>query len=226
MQFEGSSEIGAYTKLTNTYAIVGMSQNSQFRKSLEDLMEVPIIETTINSTKTVGSQVQGNKYGLLVPMTTHDHELMLLRQLLPEAVRLRRIEERLNALGNVLLCNDHVAIAHPEIDKESIDTISHVLNVPVYTMSIGSKPLVGSYGSMNNQGLLVNPETSEEEQKALSEALGLQVMAGTVNTGKGVIGGGMVVNDWVGLCGGLTTNSEISVMEKVFMLKELEKQTV
>lgn len=224
IQFEGSSEVGAYAKLTSTYAIVGTSHDSQFRKVLEDLVDIPIIETMINSTKTVGNQLQGNKYGLMVPMTTHDHELILLRQMLPESVRVRRIEERLNALGNVLLCNDHVAIAHPEIDEDSMETISHVLNVPVHKLGIGNKHLVGTYGAMNNQGLLVCPETSTKDQKELSETLMLRVVAGTVNTGKGFVGGGMVVNDWIGLCGRLTTNAEISVMEKVFMLKELEEQ--
>lgn len=218
--FDGSSEIGAYTKLTNTYLIIGATHTSQFRNVVDGFIDMPIVETTINSIKTIGSQIQGNKHGLLVPMTTHDHELMSLRQLLPEKVRIRRIEERLNALGNVLLCNDYVAIVHPEVDSESLEIIENVLNVPVHKMCIGNQPLVGSYGSMNNQGLLVSPETSGEDQEMLSKVLNLQVVAGTVNTGNIVIGSGLVVNDYIGFCGKLTSNPELSVMEKVFMLKE------
>lgn len=218
--FDGSSEIGAYVKLTNTYVIVGASHTSQFKRMVEQLVDIPVIETTINSIRTIGCQIQGNKHGLLVPSTTHDHELLFLRQRLPEAVRVRRIDERLNALGNIILCNDHHALVHPEIDPESEEVISHVLGVEVHKMCIGSKPLVGAYGSMNNQGLLVDPETTEEDQMALCEKLGIQVTAGTVNTGNVIIGSGMVVNDCIGFCGKLTTNTELGVMEKVFVLRE------
>jgi hypothetical protein len=40
-----------------------------------------------------------------------------LRNSLPDAVRIQRIEERLSALGNVIACNDYVALVHPDIDR-------------------------------------------------------------------------------------------------------------
>lgn len=218
--FDGSSQIGAYVKLTNSYLIIGATHTSQFRKSIEDLVDVPIVETTINSISAVGRQIQGNKHGLLLPMTTQNHELMVLRQELPESIRIRRIDERLNALGNVLLCNDHVAIVHPEVDNDTLEIIENVLCVTAYKMCIGNEPLVGSYGTMNNQGLLVGPGVGDDELKGLTRDLGLQVVAGTVNMGAAAVGGGIVVNDWIGFCGKLTSNPEISVMENVFMLKD------
>ena len=30
---------------------------------------------------------------------------------------IRRVEERLSALGNVIACNDYVALAHPDLDR-------------------------------------------------------------------------------------------------------------
>lgn len=38
---------------------------------------------------------------------------------LPDSVQVRRIDERLSALGNVIACNDHVAIVHAEISAET-----------------------------------------------------------------------------------------------------------
>jgi translation initiation factor 6 len=29
----------------------------------------------------------------------------------------QRVEERLSALGNVITCNDYVALVHPDLDK-------------------------------------------------------------------------------------------------------------
>ena len=33
------------------------------------------------------------------------------------------MEERLSALGNVVVCNDYVALVHPDIDKVSVDFV-------------------------------------------------------------------------------------------------------
>lgn len=59
----------------------------------------------------------GNRHGLLVPNNTTDQELQHIRNSLPESVRIQRVEERLSALGNVIACNDYVALVHPDLDR-------------------------------------------------------------------------------------------------------------
>lgn len=218
IDFEGSSEIGAYVTLTNTYCIVGRSQSNNVLKFFQENVAIPIVETTVNSIRSVGSQCRGNKYGLLVPHTITDQELMHIRNSLPENIMVRRIEERLNALGNVILCNDHIAIIHADLDSYSEDIIKDVLQVPVYRQNIGFEPLVGTFGALNNQGMLVHPSTSQESQKELSEFLEVNVIAGTVNGGSQCVGGGLVVNDWMCIAGIKTTNIEMTVIESVFDL--------
>jgi translation initiation factor 6 len=74
----------------------------------------------------IDRQTVGNKRGLLIPSTTTDVELAHLRNSLPDSVVVQRIEERLSALGNVVACNDHVALVHPDLDRESEDVIGDV----------------------------------------------------------------------------------------------------
>lgn len=64
--------------------------------------------------------IVGNKNGLLVPNTTTDQELQHIRNSLPDTVRIQRVEERLSALGNVIACNDYVALVHPDLDRVRI----------------------------------------------------------------------------------------------------------
>lgn len=59
----------------------------------------------------------GNRNGLIVPNSTTDTELQHLRNSLPDDVRVQRVEERLSALGNVVACNDYVALVHPDLDR-------------------------------------------------------------------------------------------------------------
>ncbi|KCZ75297.1 hypothetical protein H311_03728 [Anncaliia algerae PRA109] len=219
ISYEGSSEIGAYARLTSAYLLIGRSENNFFASNFANL-SIPVIETTINSIRTVGSLTQGNKYGLLLPNTTHDHELFFIRQNLPENIKVRRIDERLNALGNIILCNDHIALVHPEIEPETVEAIKDVLRVPVHKICINDKPLVGTYAVMNNQGMLVEPKTSEEEMNELRNLVNLRISAGTVNMGNDSVGGGIIINDYMGFCGKDTTNPELGFMEKLFLLTE------
>lgn len=65
----------------------------------------------------------GNRHGLLVPNNTTDQELQHIRNCLPDAVRIQRVEERLSALGNVIACNDYVALVHPDLDRVRIISV-------------------------------------------------------------------------------------------------------
>ena len=78
----------------------------------------------------------GNRHGLLVPNTTTDQELQHLRNSLPDSIKIQRVEEKLSALGNVVSCNDYVALVHPDLDKVKLwckfvpyDDNSRVLHV-------------------------------------------------------------------------------------------------
>jgi translation initiation factor 6 len=221
-QYENSNEVGVFAKLTNSYCLtaLGGSQNfySVFEADLAD--HIPVVQTSIAGTRIIGRMCAGNKNGLIVPTSTTDQELLHLRNSLPEGVLIQRVEERLSALGNCIACNDHVAFIHTELDRETEEIIADVLGVEVFRQTVAGNALVGSYCCITNQGALVHPKTSIEDQDEMSSLLQVPVVAGTVNRGSDVIGGGMVVNDWCAFTGLDTTATELQVVESIFKLQE------
>ena len=149
------------------------------------------------------------------------------------------MEERLSALGNVIACNDYVALVHPDIDRETEEIIADTLKVEVFRQTVANNVLVGSYCALSNQvsplsrvmgkqgrrngmltlwgqGGLVHPKTPRAELDELSSLLQVPLVAGTVNRGSEVIGAGVVVNDWCAFAGIDTTATEIQVIEATF----------
>lgn len=125
---------------------------------------------------------------------------------------MQRVEERLSALGNVVSCNDHVAIVHTDIDRDTEEIIADTLGVEVFRQTIAGNALVGSYCVFSNTGGIVHPRTSLEDQEELSSLLQVPLVAGTINRGSDVLGAGLVANDWAAFCGIDTTSTELSVI--------------
>jgi translation initiation factor 6 len=92
------------------------------------------------------------------------------------------------------------------------------LGVEVFRQTVAGQALVGSYSKFTNQGGMVHPRTTVEDIEELSSLLQVPLVAGTVNRGSDVLGGGMVVNDWTAFVGLDTTSTEISVIESIFKL--------
>lgn len=128
-----------------------------------------------------------------------------------------------------------------------------MLNVEVFRQTVANNVLVGSYTVLSNQGGLVHPKTSTQDQDELSSLLQVPLVvsqstvdenlnqiiicvvatifvtvlqAGTVNRGSEVLAAGCVVNDWSAFVGMSSTSTEISVIESVFRLNDAHPTSV
>jgi len=220
-QFESSSEVGVFSRLTNSYCLAALGGSENFYSVFEAELSkhIPVIHSSIGGTRIVGRVTVGNRHGLLVPSITTDQELMHLRNNLPDTVKVQKVEERLSALGNCIACNDYVALVHTDLDRETEEVIADTLKVDVFRATIAQNVLVGSYCVLTNQGGLVHARTPMQDMEELSQLIQVPLTAGTVNRGSDIIGAGVVANDWAAFCGMDTTATEIGVVENIFKLQ-------
>lgn len=227
-QFENSNDIGVFAKLTNAYSLVavGASENfySVFEAELAD--HIPVVHVTIAGTRIIGRMCVGNSKGLLLPNTTTDQEMQHIKNSLPDKVVVQRCEERLSALGNCIASNDYVSLVHTDLDRETEEIVADVLGTEVFRQSIAGEALVGSFCSFTNQGGLVHPMTSIEDQDELSSLLQIPLVAGTINRGSQVVGAGLIANDWVAFCGLDTTSTELQVVETIYKLRDAQPSSL
>lgn len=223
-QFENNDEVGVFSVLTNSYALVavGGSENfySVFEAELAD--HIPVIHASIGDTRVIGRMCAGNNKGLLLPSTTTDQELAHIKNSLPDKVVVQRCDDRLSALGNCIATNDYVSLVHTDLDRETEEIVGDVLGTEVFRQSVAGELLVGSFCKFTNQGGLVHPMTSISDQDELSSLLQIPLVAGTVNRGSHMVGAGMVANDWSAFCGLGTTATELQLMETIFKLRDAQ----
>ena len=221
IKYANSSEIGAYARLTNTYCILPNCENTEYLARFKEMVDVPIIQTSIAGTDLVGRLTVGNSKGLIVPSTTTEYEYDKLLEELPDGVGLTMIPEKFSALGNVIACNDSFALVHPEIDKETIKAIKETLKVEVFPMTIAGESLVGTYAVFNNRGGVISSKAQFEEISTISHKLGIDLVSSTINGGSDLVNAGIAVNDRCMFYGSDTTAMETSTLTRVFKLDDL-----
>ena len=196
--YEASNEIGVFWRLSNSFLLCGTGAPESFYSLFESTCGnyLPVVVCTIAGTKIVGTMTAGNKRGLLVPESITDAEYDFLREQLPDEVEIKKLDDKLSALGNCIACNDQFALIHPDMDADSEEIIAKTLGVEVYRTAIAGNALVGSYCVFNNKGGLVHPLVSVAELDELSSLLQIPLCTGTVNRGSDVIGGGLIANDY------------------------------
>lgn len=212
IDFAGDSHIGVFARVFDDIAVIPPEAPESFAQAVSDMMEVEIVQTTIQGSAILGSLLAGNSRGVVVSGLASSQELEVLR----EYREVMLLSKTMNAAGNVILANDNFAAVHPRISDREANQISEVLGVPLIRLTLGGIPTVGMAAVATNQGIMVHPRSNASEIAALEEMAGVQVGTGSVNMGVGLVGTGLLVNSKGYLAGMHTTGFELGRIEEVF----------
>jgi len=211
--FEGDSNVGAYGIATNRFVFVSPNISEKSLSDVERAFNLPLIQSTVATLDVIGLMSATTSNGILVPYTTTEDELKILKQ--SSEVNVDWIDDKMTALGNIIASNDNGAICHPDFSSKSIQKISDVLGVEVIPGTIAKLPIVGSNSIITNQGAVVHPLATSEEIDQLSQLLKVHVEVGTVNRGSPYTSLGVLANVDGMIAGSDTTGVELAHISQV-----------
>ncbi len=209
----GNPNIGVSISTTEKLAIIPPNLTQDTVDLIEESLGVETIKTLISGSNLAGALSCGNSNGLILSKYAFDREIEAIRSMGLDA---ERMPDRLTAVGNIILANDHGAIVNPLISDESVELITQILNVEVVKGSIAEFKITGAVAVATNKGVLLHPSASQEDIKMVEKILKVPADVGTVNNGTALVGACAVATSKGVLVSLKTTGPELARIEETF----------
>ncbi|NPA97726.1 MAG: translation initiation factor IF-6 [Crenarchaeota archaeon] len=215
----GNPNIGIYIFANDHIAILPPIVEPKEVSTVETILRVKVVTTTIGGMSIVGALVAGNNKGIVIPSIARSLEVESIKRSFDGNVCI--LKTRYTALGNIILVNDRAALVHPEAYQDIKDELRDALDLEVVERgTIANIPTVGSAAFVNNVAGLVHPDATDKEIEYLSSLFSVPIATGTVNFGVGFIRSGLVANSHGILVGSKTTGPEMMRIMQVFGVKK------
>lgn len=198
----GNPYNGVYFCTTATHTLAPPDTPTRSVAYLEEVLGTEVIKTRVSGAVVLGSMVAANGHGMVAASPID----------IP-GVAISVVKSRFNALGNLVLCNDHRALVHPRLTDQVIAGIEEALDVKATRGTIAGLEVVGAAGVATSKGLIVHPRIRPEERELLETHFEMEVLPTTANSGSVLIGACMVSNESGCLPGALTRPIELGRIE-------------
>jgi len=208
----GNPNIGVYCHSNEKTAILPQGLPRSRVDRFREYLDVQSCVTNIGGCRLVGILVAANSNGMVLPSIIRDHELKVIQDSLETKVRV--LQERWTALGNLVLANDNGAVIHPGASESLGKAVAETLGVEIVTSSIGGLPYVGSLAVATNKGVLAHHSITDHERAVIEKTLKVPVEPGTINGGVPYIRAGLLANTKGAVVGPLTSGPELMAITR------------
>lgn len=208
--YYGNPFIGLFYKANDEIALAPLDAQEKGVNALEQALDVKVVRTAIAGSNLLGLYVAMNNNGIVLPNMIEANEVEVLRK---TGLNILVSEELNNAHGNNLCVNDKGGLINPRVDSAEKKRMEDTLGVELVPLSVAKYTTVGSVCIASNKGFLAYYSASEDEIKAIEDALKVPGDRGTVNGGVGFVGIGLVHNNNGFVAGEASTGFELGKIE-------------
>lgn len=213
----GSPHIGIFAYVNNKFAIVPRGITRTVRRTIEETLEVDVIEATVGGSRLIGVFIAGNDRALLLSPIIYPEELDELRSAIGRKISLRVFETRNTAIGNLIAANNKGALVSSDFSDDEARELEAILETRVRRAQLMNYRAVGSMIACNDKIALTHPLLDEREMGQVSEALGVSAFGATVNEGVGLVRSGALLNNAGILVGSMTTGPELMNIQSLLV---------
>lgn len=206
----GNACIGVYSLVNDRIAIIPPQVPETKRKKVEEWLKVKVVATTVGKSVITGALACSNSNGVILPPFATEEEIEAIKS--ASDINVTVMDTKKTAYGNLVLANDHGAVADPRLKRGVVNKIGDTLGVEVVSNEIAGLPYVGSLATATNKGVLAHPMLKEEERKVLKDVLKVPVDVGTINCGIPYVATGLLGNSYGAVTGLLTTGPEMFII--------------
>ena len=185
-----SNFIGVYSKAWDDVVFLPSNVEEEIAARISEGLKAPVEKLLIDNSSLIGTFIALNSNGIVVSRNGSDH--VFSKQISDRNVLI--LKDKVNAIGNDVVANDHAAMIHKAFTASSQKKIEDALGVEVVKGTIGGIKTVGSAAILTKKGMLVTPEATEEEMKDLSGLFKVPVKEGTANFGNMYVGSSILAN--------------------------------
>ncbi len=211
-----NSNIGIYLRGSENFILAptGLAQ-SKIAK-LESNLEVPALTASVGGSRLLGPLLAMNSNGIVLSKIASDQEVKDLSKL--TGLRVGRIDMTYTSVGNLVCSNDHGALVSKVIPSSGVRQISDILDVPVEAIGIGKFYQIGAMILVTNAGGIIHPSARDFEIDFVQDILGIEVEAGTVNSGVPFVTSGIIANGRNAIVGSHTSGLELATLSRALKL--------
>jgi len=207
----GNPNIGAFTFATDKFVLIPPDMPPGTAEDFSSALGVPAYRATVGGSVLLGVFLTGNSRGVILPNSATEEEISFIEREVKVPVAI--YSGKKNALGNMVLVNDRVAMVGPGMDPALKALIAKHLEVKVHEGRIATLSMPGVCAVINNRGVVTHPLTSEEEMASLGELFNIPVDVSTINCGFPYLRVGMTANSHGAVVGEETTGPEMVRIE-------------
>jgi translation initiation factor 6 len=209
-----SPNIGIFIRTNDKYLLVPRGLAATKTSKLSKFLGVKFVKISVGGSRLLGPLLALNNRGILTSRLIEDEELYTIKKI--TGLQVERVPSRYTSIGNLIASNDKGAVVSNLFNKDSIEIISNVLDVPLLIMDIASQTQVGAMLMTTNQGAIIHPKASDQEILKVREVLKVNVESATVNSGVPFVASGVVANSKNIIVGNLTSGPELMMLSKAF----------
>lgn len=208
-----SPNIGIFVRANDKFVLLPYGFADTKSEKLAEYLQAKEVYASVASTRLLGPMTVINNNGILLPPIASDEEIQILRE--ATHLNVERLKTKFTAIGNLIAANDNGALVSPLLEGTE-KQIEDVLGVPAQQMSVAGFVQTGSMVVATNSGAGVHPKATEDEIKAVSEALQVHADALTINGGIPFLSSGIVANTANVVVGSLTSGPELIMLSRIF----------